>query len=116
MVSNFLKYKDGQLDGYDTSNMIHVFNKNESALKGSKEFDLLHDRNNIIVMGDSLGDAGMGDGCVSGADAHILKIGFLNEHVSKIGVFDLLTPTMLITTFKSIRGIRTIKNRLTFSD
>lgn len=82
MVSNFLKYKDGVLDGYDTSNMIHVFNKNESALRGSKEFDLLHDRNNIIVMGDSLGDASMGDGCVSGVDAHILKIGFLNEHVS----------------------------------
>lgn len=81
-MSNFLKYKDGLLDGYDTDNMIHVFNKNESALKGSKEFDLLHDRNNIIVMGDSLGDSGMGNGCVSGVDAHILKIGFLNEHVS----------------------------------
>lgn len=82
VVSNFLKYKDGLLDGYDTANMIHVFNKNESALKGSKEFDLFHDRNNIIVMGDSLGDSGMGNGCVSGVDAHILKIGFLNEHVS----------------------------------
>lgn len=70
------------LDGYDTANMIHVFNKDESALKGSKEFDLLHDRTNIIVMGDSLGDSTMGDGCVSGAEAHILKIGFLNEHVS----------------------------------
>lgn len=81
-MSNFLQYKDGLLDGYDTTNMIHVFNKNESALKGSKEFDLIHDRTNIIVMGDSLGDAGMGDGCVSGVDAHILKIGFLNEHVS----------------------------------
>lgn len=81
VVSNFLKYKDGQLDGYDTDNMIHVFNKNESALKGSKEFDLFHDRNNIIVMGDSLGDSGMGDGCVSGVEAHILKIGFLNEHI-----------------------------------
>ncbi|KAJ6645769.1 7-methylguanosine phosphate-specific 5'-nucleotidase [Pseudolycoriella hygida] len=82
LVSNFLKYKDGLLDGYDTHNMIHVFNKNESALKGSKEYDLLHDRNNIIVMGDSLGDSSMGNGCVSGSEAHILKIGFLNEHVS----------------------------------
>ncbi|KAG4075017.1 hypothetical protein HA402_004563 [Bradysia odoriphaga] len=81
LVSNFLKYKDGNLDGYDTHNMIHVFNKNESALKGSKDFDMLHDRNNIIVMGDSLGDANMGDGCVSGEDAHILKIGFLNDHI-----------------------------------
>jgi len=81
VVSNFLRYKDGLLDGYDTDNMIHVFNKNESALKGSKEYDLVHDRNNIIVMGDSLGDAGMADGCVNSTDAHILKIGFLNEHI-----------------------------------
>lgn len=85
-MSNFLKYKDGLLDGYDTTNMIHVFNKNESALKGSKDFDLLHERNNIIVMGDSLGDSTMANGCVSGIDAHVLKIGFLNEHVS-ISVF-----------------------------
>lgn len=81
-MSNFLRYKDGLLDGFDPENIIHVFNKNESALKGSNEYDLVHDRNNIIVMGDSLGDSEMGNGCVNGSDAHILKIGFLFHQVS----------------------------------
>lgn len=48
-------------------------------MKGSDYYDLVHDRTNIIVMGDSLGDASMANG--ASADAEVLKIGYLIENV-----------------------------------
>lgn len=80
VISNFLKYdENGVIQGYLHDNLIHVFNKNEFALKNTKYYDLIRNRDNVILMGDSLGDAGMADG-ISHANA-ILKIGFLYEHV-----------------------------------
>lgn len=79
-MSNFLRWKDGIVQGFDTEKMIHVFNKNETALEGTDYNKLVHDRTSIIVMGDSLGDAGMADG--SPATSNVLKIGFLHENVS----------------------------------
>jgi cytosolic 5'-nucleotidase 3 len=78
VVSNFLQYKDGVLDGFQ-GKIIHTFNKNETALEGTEYYDLVHSRDHVIVMGDSLGDAGMAEGMPS--TAHVLKIGFLFDHV-----------------------------------
>lgn len=80
MVSNFLLYKDGLLNGFDIDNMIHTFNKNETALQGTDYYETVHDRTNVLLMGDSLGDSHMSNG--SPAHANIIKIGFLYEHVS----------------------------------
>lgn len=78
VISNFLQYNpDGTLNGLQDK-MIHTFNKNETALKGTEYYDLVHDRDHVIVMGDSLGDAGMADGIPS--SSHVLKIGFLFDH------------------------------------
>ncbi|KOC70203.1 Cytosolic 5'-nucleotidase 3, partial [Habropoda laboriosa] len=33
IISNFLKYKDGQLTGFQNKRLIHVFNKNEHAIE-----------------------------------------------------------------------------------
>lgn len=60
--------------------MIHTFNKNETVLDGTEYYDIVHSRDHVIVMGDSLGDAGMASGVPS--SSHILKIGFLFDHVS----------------------------------
>lgn len=60
-------------------------NKNEYALKGTEYYELVQDRENVILLGDSLGDAGMADGmphCNS-----VLKIGFLYDHVSSFAMF-----------------------------
>lgn len=53
IVSNFLQYKNGLLNGLDNSQhiMIHTFNKNENALKGTDYYDLVHDRKHVILMG-----------------------------------------------------------------
>lgn len=79
VVSNFLQFKDGLLNGLQ-DDMIHTYNKNETVLKGSEYYELVHDRDHVIVLGDSLGDAGMADGVPK--TSHILKIGFLFDHVS----------------------------------
>ncbi|XP_055530429.1 7-methylguanosine phosphate-specific 5'-nucleotidase [Wyeomyia smithii] len=78
VISNFLQYgADGNLNGLQEK-MIHTFNKNETALEGTEYYDLVHDRDHVIVMGDSIGDAGMADGIPS--SSHVLKIGFLFDH------------------------------------
>lgn len=78
VVSNFLQYRDGLLNGFQKP-MIHTFNKNETVLNGSEYYELVHTRDHIIVMGDSIGDADMANGVPS--SSHILKIGFLFDHV-----------------------------------
>lgn len=53
VISNFLQYKDGLLNGYCSNEnvVIHPYNKNENALKGAEYYDSLHDRKNVILMG-----------------------------------------------------------------
>lgn len=80
VISNFLQYKGDMVNGFQEP-MIHTYNKNETALEGSEYYDLVHSRDHIIVMGDSIGDAGMADGVPS--SSHIIKIGFLFDHVEE---------------------------------
>lgn len=80
VISNFLQFKDDtMLNGFQKP-IIHTFNKNEKLLKGTEYYDLVHTRDHIILMGDSLADSGMADGVPS--SSHILKIGFLFHHVN----------------------------------
>lgn len=87
VVSNFLQYdQDDILNGLQ-ERVIHTFNKNEHALEGTEYLKLVQDRDHVLVMGDSLGDATMADGVP--AQSHVLKIGFLFDHV-KSSYFDHL--------------------------
>lgn len=82
VVSNFLRWKEGGVvNGFDTERMIHVFNKNETALAGTAYYDEVHDRTSVIVMGDSLGDAAMATG--SSEAANVLRIGFLADEADE---------------------------------
>ena len=53
IVSNFLQYENGMLNGLDNDahHMIHTFNKNEAALRGTEYYDSVHDRQHILLMG-----------------------------------------------------------------
>lgn len=53
----------------------------------------LEGRSNVILLGDSIGDAGMADGVCHDT---VLKIGFLNSNVST----NLLICFMLIVTWR----------------
>ena len=56
VFSNFLAYDtEGNVTGI-AGDMVHIFNKNESAVHDSPYFKKLEGRKNIVLMGDSLGD------------------------------------------------------------
>ena len=59
--------------------LIHVFNKNENVIHNSDYFEKLESRENIILLGDSLGDLQMAEGATKAKN--VLRIGFLNEPV-----------------------------------
>ena len=68
--------------------IIHSYNKDEGILKKFPEVDdMIEDRKNIILLGDSLGDAGMAEGFDF---ENLIKIGFLNESDSE--KFEELLP------------------------
>ena len=68
--------------GFVGEEIIHTFNKNENAIHSSDYFYNIRHRENLLLMGDSLGDLRMAEG----ADhvECILKIGFLNFKVDTI--------------------------------
>ncbi|MBU3941581.1 MAG: haloacid dehalogenase-like hydrolase [Nanoarchaeota archaeon] len=80
IISNFFDYdKKGTVMGYK-SKIIHAFNKDEFAIKGTIYFDMIKQRKNVILIGDSLGDIDMAKGIEHKA---MLKIGFLNKDIEK---------------------------------
>ncbi|XP_066996917.2 7-methylguanosine phosphate-specific 5'-nucleotidase [Anabrus simplex] len=83
IISNFLDFKGSMLQGFKGSKgqHIHTFNKNEHAIENSEYFKLITGRNNVILMGDVVGDADMAEG-VKDANA-VLKIGFLYDQVEE---------------------------------
>lgn len=68
--------------------MIHVLNKNEVAIKNTDYYNLIRERSNVILLGDSLGDAKMADG-IDHAE-NVLKIGFIFEQVKHLIFYDIL--------------------------
>ena len=80
VVSNFFKFdKKGLVIGYK-SKIIHTFNKNETQIKSTPYYNQIKHRKNVILLGDNLHDIHMVEGLNHEV---ILKIGFLNENVSK---------------------------------
>ncbi|CAL1543823.1 unnamed protein product [Lymnaea stagnalis] len=81
IVSNFLRFDEkGIIIGFEDE-IIHTFNKNENAIHSSDYFYNIKHRENLLLMGDSIGDLRMAEG----AD-HVecmLKIGFLNFKVNE---------------------------------
>lgn len=65
VVSNFLAYDDNGKVTVIEGQMIHVYNKNESAIHDSEYFQMLEGRGNVILLGDSIGDLQMANGLES---------------------------------------------------
>lgn len=80
-VGNFMDFdEEGNTIGFK-GEVIHMFNKNQSSIHNSEYFNQLKHRNNIILLGDSLGDLQMADGVPQ--PANVLRIGFLNHKVEE---------------------------------
>ena len=110
VVSNFLAYdSEGHVTGLD-GDIIHVYNKNENAIHDSDYFSILQARNNVILLGDSLGDLHMADGLDN--PEGVLKIGFLNTNIEErldtyMGLYDivLMDDQTMDLPFKIIKKI-----------
>ncbi len=80
IISNSFKWdKKGQAIGINKP-IIHVFNKDEQSIKNYPVYNLIKNKKNVILIGDSLGDLGM----ITGFDYdNLIKIGFLNENIEE---------------------------------
>lgn len=78
IVSNFIKFENGIAVGV-SDNVIHSLNKNEVSLPKELK-DMVKDRPNIILLGDSISDIRMAK---TEARESALKIGFLEEKVEE---------------------------------
>lgn len=80
VISNHLLYDGatGKATGFRHKKNIHTFSKKEVALIDLNEpwGNTVRDRPNVILLGDSLGDADMAAGVPHDL---VLRIGFLNE-------------------------------------
>lgn len=60
--------------------IIHVMNKDETALQGHPVFNIIKNRKNVLLLGDNLSDINM----VSGFNYdYLIKIGFLNKNIEE---------------------------------
>lgn len=78
IVSNFIKFENGIAVGV-SDNIIHSLNKNEVSLP-KKIMQLVLDRPNIILLGDSISDIKMAQ---EEKRNNALKIGFLEEKIEE---------------------------------
>lgn len=74
IVSNFIKFTDGIASGA-SENVVHSLNKNEASLPEELK-EIIKNRPNIILLGDSLSDLRMASPELKD---NALKIGFLEE-------------------------------------
>mmetsp|Transcript_2875 Transcript_2875/g.3634 ORF Transcript_2875/g.3634 Transcript_2875/m.3634 type:complete len:89 (-) Transcript_2875:691-957(-) len=58
-----------------------MYNKNEGHTEGHDYEAMVRERENVILLGDSVGDVHMCEGI---PHKNVLKIGFLNENVEKL--------------------------------
>ncbi|XP_072941972.1 7-methylguanosine phosphate-specific 5'-nucleotidase [Epargyreus clarus] len=77
VISNFLALDDEDRIVGIKGEVIHTYNKNEAAIKGTEYYEMVKDRTNVILMGDNIGDAGMAEG-MEHCDV-VIKVGFLGH-------------------------------------
>ncbi|XP_053496206.1 7-methylguanosine phosphate-specific 5'-nucleotidase isoform X4 [Ictalurus furcatus] len=79
VFSNYMNFDQHGVVRAFKGDVIHAFNKREGALQNTQQF--VHDRSNVLLLGDSLGDLDMADG-MQGL-RNILRIGYLNDKVEE---------------------------------
>ncbi|CAB3228767.1 unnamed protein product [Arctia plantaginis] len=82
VVSNFLAMDEDDYIVGIKGEVIHTYNKNETAIKNTEYYGMVEQRCNVILMGDNIGDAGMAEGMEH--CSVIIKIGFLGHHESNL--------------------------------
>ncbi len=111
VIANFFNFdENGLAKGYKDDFIIHVFNKNEYVLKGHPYSKKIKEKNNVILLGDSLGDINMADGIDHNI---VLKIGFLNDKVEELQEEYYKHYDLIILNDGSLTKVIEIINNLT---
>ncbi len=80
VISNSFEWdENGNVSGIKQP-IIHVLNKDETAIRDYPVFEIIKSRKNVLLLGDSLGDIGMIEGFEYN---NLIRIGFLNEEAEK---------------------------------
>ncbi|XP_058262605.1 7-methylguanosine phosphate-specific 5'-nucleotidase-like isoform X2 [Hemibagrus wyckioides] len=79
IFSNYMDYDENGVACTFKGELIHSFNKKEGALQNTHQF--VHDRTNVLLLGDSLGDLDMAEGVQD--LKNLLRIGYLNDKVEE---------------------------------
>ncbi len=81
VVSNMMKFdpETDKLVGFQGA-LIHTFNKNGAALRGSPGWSTIAGRRSVLLLGDSLGDVNMSLGLESDT---VINVAFLNDRVEE---------------------------------
>lgn len=81
VVSNYMTFDEcDRMTGFQ-GEMIHTYNKNESAIHQSDYFTSLESRSNVLLLGDGVGDLQMANGATNVCNK--LTIGFLNVKIEE---------------------------------
>ncbi|CAH0628590.1 unnamed protein product [Chrysodeixis includens] len=80
VVSNFLALDENDYIVGIEGEVIHTYNKNETAIKHTEYYEMVKQRGNVLLLGDNIGDAGMAEG-MQARDC-LLKLGFLNQNAA----------------------------------
>ena len=75
IANRFVRDENGKAIGIKEP-IIHSYNKGETIVKDFPIYEKIQNRKNILLVGDSLGDSHMADGCDY---QNIIKIWFLNN-------------------------------------
>ncbi|GMR54545.1 hypothetical protein PMAYCL1PPCAC_24740, partial [Pristionchus mayeri] len=81
LISNMMTYDEKKVVSGFKEPLIHTFNKNGSVIN-KEEVNFFHEmrkRDNVILMGDSMGDLHMDVGVENHKESDTLKIAFLNK-------------------------------------
>jgi len=109
VIANFFNFdENGNVLSYK-GEIIHALNKNEYKLEGHDYEKEMKDKKNVILLGDTIGDANMADGIKHDL---VLKIGFLNENVEELKDEYLKHYDLLILNDGTMEEINTILKRL----
>lgn len=81
VVSNMMEFDatTGKLTGFK-GNLIHSFNKNGGALRGSPGWSHIEGKRSVLLLGDSITDVTMAEGL--DADT-VLSVAFLNDRIEE---------------------------------
>ena len=80
VISNSYEWDSGGKAIKVKEPIIHIMNKDETSVRDYPVFDLIKDRKNVLLLGDSLEDLGM----IKGFDYdNLIKVGFLNEKIEE---------------------------------